>query len=957
MAAGKGKGVLKKVGYILQAPIQFASDCLSKGEQIGCYPAIKLLGATMPGFARIRLILAMVLAIAAAPATRAEDFVFETSTMRLAIRPDGAASSLIEKDNGKEQLRPGGAAFAAVKRGGQIFPATAVDRRGDVLHVTFGTSGVDADYRITAQAEYIVVELMAFHGDGIEEIRLVQLNVSLATSGALLGVRWDDEFAVCLMALSTQVDARVANQVIMASVYPEFSMKGERIAIVAVPTPVFLQAVRRVEQDFKLPSSAIDGAWAKLSKDDRTSYLFTNLTEANADETIRYAKLGGFRYILVYSGTWSTSNGSYPINTKNFPRGEESLKAVIDKCHAAGLKVGMHMLTSVIGKNDPLVRPKPSPWLLKDAEAALASDVNWAAVQLPAVSTLAGFAANSYSGAANDVVIDDEIIHYGQIDGTALLQCIRGFDGTRPAPHKADAKIYHLAERGGLYLADLKTPLKDAISDRVAGLLNRCGFDMIYFDGGEVNDANGPAWYWLGPQQTEIWGKSTRQLLVQGSGVTQWTWHFFSRLTCDDYAAVAVKQYLDYHKIADSWRSYHNNFMPAELGWGGFLADAPDHPATTPDEVEYYAVRMLALDSAASLETNMTALKANGRTEEMLKLFGEYEQLRLSGAVPQAVRQQLATGEWHMTGPGEFHPIHYAAQRVAVPGEITLKNDFGDQPLKFRLKIAPTLAPSGDKSNIALLRAEKAVEIQPPDAKAAMPGALIQRVEFAKAVQDRMSVFIVGPIAADDRTPRRALDLTRHRALAVHLDVEGLAPGAGERPVLNIQLEAGEKTFRDYYVDLDFTGAKTVILAEPGTSRMLAEFRPALSNYYFKAAMYGFNYGNIVALNLRWMRYPKGSGVRCRIGSVEALEERDSALRDIEVSAGSLSIGTPAPMKTEDYAEYWGDGTIRVFDPNGILLSTSPVKAGPQLQAGENKLTLKAEGSGTVVLTTIALGK
>jgi hypothetical protein len=138
-------------------------------------------------------------------------------------------------------------------------------------------------------------------------------------------------------------------------------------------------------------------------------------------------------------------------------------------------------------------------------------------------------------------------------------------------------------------------------------------------------------------------------------------------------------------------------------------------------------------------------LKANGRTEEMLKLFGQYEQLRLSGAVPKAVRQQLATGEWHMTRPGEFHPIRYAAQRVAVPGEITLNNDFGDQPLKFRLKIAPTLAPSGDTSNIVLLRAEQPVELQPPDAKAAMPGALIQRVEFAKAVQISSARSFWGP--------------------------------------------------------------------------------------------------------------------------------------------------------------------------------------------------------------------
>ena len=60
---------------------------------------------------------------------------------------------------------------------------------------------------------------------------------------------------------------------------------------------------------------------------------------------------------------------------------------------------------------------------------------------------------------------------------------------------------------------------------------------------------------------------------------------------------------------------------------------------------------------------------------------------------------------------------------------------------------------------------------------------------------------------------------------------------------------------------------------------MLAEFRPAYSNYPFKMAMYGFNYGNVVALNLRWMRYAKGSEVRCRVGLVEALEERSAVLK------------------------------------------------------------------------------
>ena len=216
---------------------------------------------------------------------------------------------------------------------------------------------------------------------------------------------------------------------------------------------------------------------------------------------------------------------------------------------------------------------------------------------------------------------------------------------------------------------------------------------------------------------------------------------------------------------------------------------------------------------------------------------------------------------------------------------------------------------------------------------------------------------MVGPRPADEKDPGKPLDLTKHRALAVRLSVEGPATGSGETPVLNIQLEAGGKTYRDYYVNVDFSGPKTVILTDPGTNRMLAEFRPAYANYPFKMAMYGFNYGNVVALNLRWMRYPKGSAVRCRIGLVEALEERDSTLRDVEISAGSRSIAIPAGMKTGDYAEYWADGTIRVYDRNGITLSTFAVKPGLQLRAGENKLTVKAAGSGNAVLTAITLGK
>jgi hypothetical protein len=903
----------------------------------------------------VRLTLALALAFAFVSIAQAENFVFESSTARLVIGTDGTAVSLVEKQNEKEQLSPGGGLpFAVVRKNGQLVSASGIERRGALFHVTFGTSGVTADYRITASPEYIVVELAAVQGDGIQELRLVSLSTHLTNAGAFLQVQWDDEFTLCLMGLSQQVNSIVAGRMTWASVYPEFSMVGQRVAIIAVPTQQFLNVVQKVEHDFQLPSPTIGGVWAKLSPDVRTSYLFTDLTEANADQTIRYAKMAGMRYILIYADTWSATEGSYPINLKSYPHGEDGLKSVIAKCHAAGLKVGMHMMTSLIGKDDAMVRPKPDPGLLKDGEATLAADVSEQATELTATSASdpSKFSTNAGDfGTSTDVLVDNEIIHYSRISDGKFLQCVRGFAGTTRAAHMAGAKIQHLVQQDNRYLADLRSPLADVLADRVAGLINRDGFDMIYFDAGELNKVEGPYWYWVGVQQGKIWQRSKRDLLMQGSGATNWTWHLFARGTCEDYAAVAVKQYLDLEKIDVALRAYRNSFVPAELGWVGFLSDTPDHPATTPDQVEYYAVRMLALDLPVSLETNLSALKANGRSEEMLRLMGEYEQLRLSGAVSKPVRDQLTKGEWHMTRPGEFHPVSYDAQGMAVPGEIQTRNQFADQPLKFRLQVTSNLAASGDPGNILLLRSQSPIEVRPPDAHDAMPGALAQRIDLINAAPSG------GSVPANGRAPGRALDLTTHRALAVQLEVDGAAPAANQSPVLNVQLETAGKTLRDYYIDLNFQGSKTVILPEPGTDRMLANFRSDAKNYPFKLAMYSFDYRNVVALNLRWMRYAKGSGVRCRIHSVEAVDERSSVLKDFEIFAGQASITIPGEMKTGDYAEYWADGPIRIFDRNGILLRTVPANGAPVLRAAENKLTVRASGSGTAKLTVISLGK
>ncbi len=904
-------------------------------------------------FCRLAVTLAVLCGVVGSAS--AGEFVFETAGARYVLGDDGTSRSLRAKDTGRELLAGGGVPFASVRSGGRTFPVSRLTRAGELYRAEFGGSSVSAEFRIAAAPDRIVFELARLDGAGVDEVRLAQLRVrGLANSGVLLTVSWDEKSAVSLMGLSDKVDSRLAEGMLVASVYREYGMVGEKAALVAVPTHRLLETVRKVEGEFGLPSPKIGGSWAKSSSDARSSYLFTDLTEANADETIRLARLAGFRYIMIYSTTWASSNGSYPINRSSFPRGEESLKAVIDKCHKAGLKVGMHMLTSFVDKNDPLVRGPQVRWLVSDTVETLATDLDAGARDVVARSGMAHFQSGPY-GSSHEVRIDDEIIHYQAVGGpgsTVLTQVTRGYGGTKAAPHRAGTKIHHLAEYFGSYMADLRSPLKDELAERVAGVINRCGFDMIFFDGGEGNCVNGPCWYWAGQQQMEIWKRVKRDLLVEGSAVSHWTWHISTRGYSGDFPAVAPKPYLDTHKIADMLKFYGSNFMPVQLGWTGFLASAPDYPATTPDEIELYAVRMLALDVPVSLETSFAALKGNGRTGEIFQLLGEYEQLRLSNAVPGAIRDRLRSGEWHKSKKGsrhEFLPVRYDVQRVGASGEVRVKNGFAAQDFKFRIQAGPELAKVGERANIRLLSPDTPLALKAHGSNLVMPGALVGRIDVSKSTATQA---VTGMARAGG-----ARDLSTHRALAVTLKTDGPVPMAGaSAAVLNIQLESGGGFYRDYYVDLDVTGEKTVVIPEPTTERLLPEFRPAPANYAFNSAMQGFNYKDITAVNFRWMRLPGTKPIPCTVMLVEALAEKESSLKDPVISVGAKQTSIPILLKTGEYLESWGEGTARVFNRDGVQLSAIAMPDLPQLKAGDNTITLRGSGSATLKLTTILLG-
>ncbi|MBH1971467.1 hypothetical protein FK216_08075 [Moraxellaceae bacterium AER2_44_116] len=97
----------------------------------------------------------------------------------------------------------------------------------------------------------------------------------------------------------------------------------------------------------------------------KSSYFFVDITEHNADEMIEMAKKGGFPYILIYSTTWAKTNGSYAINTDNYPHGINGLIDVSKMASQYNIKIGLHTLTALVSKKDPLSNQLTDQGLLK----------------------------------------------------------------------------------------------------------------------------------------------------------------------------------------------------------------------------------------------------------------------------------------------------------------------------------------------------------------------------------------------------------------------------------------------------------------------------------------------------------------------------------------------------------------------------------------------------------------
>ncbi len=597
---------------------------------------------------------------------------------RIVLNDDATWASLIDEAGGRECLAPGAKlALASIRHEGKTHNASAVALSNDELTFQFADIDTTFTYAVDRQPDWIAFRLQSIAGTRPERADVVRVPVGITQNvGRRLNAAWDEQTTVCVMAANRQVDCRgsageFATLAAATQDAPGPKMEGAAAALIVSPTEEFKGIAHQASHAFGLLTNEdADGTPVKDTDLARGSYWFLSFGEADVDKVIEYCEKAGLKQVMMGSGSWCTSPGHYLFNESRYPNGMESLKAVVDKLHEHGILVGMHTFVSKVSKRDPYVTPVPDRRFWKDREMTLAGAVTADQTEIESAADLSQWPGSPvcdqkrWEGGVvkhQEVILGDEIIQYESIGPQdtwdTFLGCARGAWGTTAAAHAAGDVGCHFGVDGCIngYIIDQETDLMDEVADRIAGIFNTCGFDMVYFDGGEDVDRRRFNHYVSNFQEQAVKRFEKRPIIHMGTVMTHLLWHSFARSsTVDTYLNTlhgaiisgapvenwpTVKEHID--KSVAYMLSVRADMMPGELGWFGIWPKGQNTDGLQFDEVEYLMCKSLAYDVPVSLQTSFGQMEAHPLTPEILRIVGWYEGMRMLGHVPDRVRAML----------------------------------------------------------------------------------------------------------------------------------------------------------------------------------------------------------------------------------------------------------------------------------------------------------------------------
>ncbi len=616
--------------------------------------------------------------LAALAHTARGEVVFENPRFRAVLGQDALWRCLFDKTCGKDHCAAGAKVpFASARVGGTWHEANSAHLDGERLTVGFAVIDTRLVYAVKTEPDWVALRLEKVEGVRPTHLVIVRLGVTLTEHvGPRLNCGWDDTSAVCLTAanLRTRGKARRRNGYVELACStqdePGPRLEGAGVALITAPTKHLSGILQRVAAEYALPRNEGGGVPSKDLPPARGSYWFLRFGEADARKVIDLCRRTGFKQVMILSHSWCRTVGHYTFHTNRYPDRIESLRRTVARLHEAGILVGMHCYASKISKTDAYVTPVPDRRFWVDRTATLAGDIGPKDTQVRTSTDLSqwpGSAAakqKTWEGGVakhQETILDDEIIRYARIgpEGkwNTFLGCERGAWGTRAAAHKAGAVCRHCGVDGCIngYIIDQETTLLAEATGRLARIFNTCGFDMVYFDGGEDVDRRRFTHYVSKFQAAAMSKFTKRPLIHMGTIMTHNLWHSFTRRgTVDTYSNTirgrliaggtwdrlpTVKEHVD--RSVSCMLRCREDRIPGELGWFGIWPRGKDFDGLQLDQIEYLMGKSLAYDAPISLQTSFASMDRHPLTPGILEIVRAYETLRTAGTVPEAARKRL----------------------------------------------------------------------------------------------------------------------------------------------------------------------------------------------------------------------------------------------------------------------------------------------------------------------------
>ncbi len=599
--------------------------------------------------------------------------VLENELCRLVIGTDGLAKSLIIKENGVETLRcDEEVSFFSItqerpynnevklahpnKR--TTYQANSVEWDGDTLIVGFEIVPVKARIGVKVAKSYISFELVDFvfdhnkHYGGLHmtpppvaEVRLIQLPVlNRKNFGEWLNVSWDDDAAVNVLAASpyARIDSerRKGYRIMSADAVRGVKLRGTVASIVAAKGgEKLLDSIGELEEDYGLPK----GVKSRRNKHtiNSSAYWTTNIGPDNVDEHIKYAKLGGFRMMLIYYPAIFATGGSYDhcgdydIDPK-YGNGAEGLKKMLDKIKAAGITPGIHFLQTHIGLESSYVTPCVDSRLNLTRRFTLArplslDDTTVYVEQDPTDTVM--YETCRYLNFGGELISYES---YTTEPPYSFVGCKRGAKNTtvKEHPKGLSGGILDISEFAAVsaYI-DQTTDLQDEIAEKLA-VAYKQGFEFIYFDGSE--GTNIPHDFYVPYAQYRVLKKLDREpLYTEGAAKAHFSWHHLSGGNAFDVFPPRIfKESIDKYPLEEAPRM-RQDFTRLNFGWWGYYQD------TQPDMFEYGTSRAAAWDCPITMMEKLHIFASNKRTLDILEVMRRWEYARANDLLTEEDKLKL----------------------------------------------------------------------------------------------------------------------------------------------------------------------------------------------------------------------------------------------------------------------------------------------------------------------------